>query len=315
MKITNKLLSFIVSNKYKKNFIKLNFNDLNNLERFLQDHYHQGWRSKENYTKETFENDLNAHLINRLNSDRIKYIPWLGKNIQLNGCKILEIGCGTGSSTVALAEQGAIVTGIDIDKDALLVAEKRCDLYNVPSSFILGNAMELPSNLKDTEFNLVIFWACMEHMTYEERIISLKKYWKLLKPGNLLAIINTPNRLWYYDKHTSQLPFFNWLPDKVAFDYSRYSERVNFKDSYNEYSENKFLHFLRRGRGFSFHELEIALNIRADKLNVISHLNNNIIWRQRLKLSERIFHRILARINPSINKGFFFPDIDIIIKK
>src|SRR6185295_3548288 len=55
--------------------------------------------------------DLAAHLEGRLRLDRMKVAPWLDATRPLRGCRILEIGCGTGSSTVALAEQGAEVTG------------------------------------------------------------------------------------------------------------------------------------------------------------------------------------------------------------
>src|SRR5712692_3228494 len=54
------------------------------------------------------------HLEGRLASDRKTIIPWLDDIQALQGAAILEVGCGTGSSTVAMAEQGADVVGIDI---------------------------------------------------------------------------------------------------------------------------------------------------------------------------------------------------------
>lgn len=295
----------------KINQIIIDASKLKKIELSIRENYHQGWRSEKNYTSEAYSSDLSAHLIGRLNGDRYTYIPWLNKSVQLKGANILEIGCGTGSSTVALAEQGAIVTGIDSDEEALKVAKDRCNIYNVPATFIPGNATEVYNELQGQKFDLIIFYACMEHMIYMERIDCLRKYYDLLPKGACLSIVETPNRLWYLDNHTSFLPFFHWLPDNLAFDYSKFSSRINFKELYYEYSDEKYLHFLRRGRGFSFHELEIALNIPAEKYQVIYYVR-----RPFLPFSlEYKFHKFLTKIHPNISKGFFYPFIDIIIKK
>jgi len=314
-KIARKLLQQIkkgqVPKYLKKNQINLDVSQLQKIEMSIRKNYHQGWRSEKNYTPEAYAHDLNAHLSSRLENDRNSYIPWLNKIVQLKGANILEIGCGTGSSTIAIAEQGANVTGVDIDEGALKVARDRCKIYNVSASIIYGNAIEVYNDLQSQKFDLIIFYACMEHMVYAERIESLRKYFDLLPKGACLSIVDTPNRLWYFDGHTSQLPFYHWLPDNVAFDYSKFSNRVNFKELYHEYSDEKFLHFLRRGRGFSFHELEIALNIPVEKIQVESYLSRPIIP---FSLKSK-YHNFLNQIYPNISKGLFYPNIDIIIKK
>lgn len=43
----------------------------------------------------------------------------------LKGLRVIEIGCGEGSRSIELAEQGAIVTGIDIDERLIGLAEKK----------------------------------------------------------------------------------------------------------------------------------------------------------------------------------------------
>jgi Methyltransferase domain len=97
----------------------------------IRTHYHKGWRAEEKYLPSVYQQDLEDHLYNRIRDDRQRIIPWLDHVRPLNGARILEIGCGTGSSTVALTEQGAVVTGIDVDEDVLVVARDRCEAYGV----------------------------------------------------------------------------------------------------------------------------------------------------------------------------------------
>ena len=45
--------------------------------------------------------------------------------------RVLEIGCGTGTNAVWMAEQGLEVTAMDISDKALALAEKRCAEHEV----------------------------------------------------------------------------------------------------------------------------------------------------------------------------------------
>src|SRR3954465_742961 len=92
-----------------------------------QDHYFAFPRRPRDYlATEWGQQDLQNHLFNRLRRDREEVIPWLDGSRTIRGSRVLEIGCGTGCSTVALAEQGADVVAIDIDEPSLAVAKQRC---------------------------------------------------------------------------------------------------------------------------------------------------------------------------------------------
>ncbi|MBN2524709.1 MAG: methyltransferase domain-containing protein [Bacteroidales bacterium] len=293
-----------------KNQKEINVSQRKKIKLSVSEHYNQVWAEKTGNTVETEINYFVSDIIGRLNTSRIQYIPWLNETIKLNGCNILEIGCGTGSSLVTLAEQGATVTGIDIDERSIKVAKDVCEIFNVPSTIISGNACEVYDAIKNHKFDLIVFIASLEHMLYSERIDCLKKYYGLLAHDAYFGILETPNRLWYFDDHTSALPFFHWLPDHVAFDYLKFHNDRAFKRSYSENTEDEFLKFLRRGRGFSYHELEIALQIPAEKLNIISYLSPVLPGP-----SDKKFQILLMQTNPGISKGFFYPYIDLLIKK
>ena len=265
------------------------------------------------------KSDLENHLFGRLETDRETTIPWLDKARPLKGASILEIGCGTGCSTVALAEQGAEVTAVDVDEGSLVVAGERCRAYGLDVSFAHANATEVGRLFRGRRFDFIIFYAALEHMTVEERMTAMRATWNMLSDGDLWCVIKTPNRLWYYDAHTSLLPFHMWLPDELAFEYSRFSPRVNYRELYREYTDESKLHFLRRGRGVSFHEFELTMKPAAE-LKVKSSLNatggRGILGRVTWRFSnEHRYISLLRRIAPELHGGFLQSFLDLIIEK
>ena len=311
-----KRLLFPTPSHLLNNQIQIDKDGLRIIENSIKENYHTGWRKDNNFSKKMYKNDINDHLYRRLENDRRTIIPWLNSTYTLQYKRILEIGCGTGTSTVALAEQDAKVIGIDIDEGALSVARDRARVYGVEAEFKVLNANDIADVFGSNEFDIIIFFASLEHMTVSERLSSLRDAWEMLPNEGLLVIAETPNRLWYFDHHTSILPFFHWLPDELAFRYSRFSERVNFSELYREYNKDAKEHFLRRGRGMSFHELEVAIGPAQD-LKVISSLSTFEGIRYKLKKSklERKYKSLLMNIFPNIHEGFFDDTLYLTIEK
>jgi len=298
------------------NVIQIDEAGLAKIEDSIRRNYHTGWRAEGNSSKERYQADLDAHLTLRLRDDRREIIPWIDSARQLKDARILEIGCGTGSSTVALAEQGARIVGIDVDEGALRVAKDRSDVYGIDARFRLLNALDISKAFSPNDFDLIIFFASLEHMTIAERLISLQEAWTMLPLGGLLVVVETPNRLWYFDSHTSMLPFFNWLPDELAFKYSRFSPRENFRELFRDHNRESEELFLRQGRGMSFHEFDIAIG-STKHLTIISSLSTfeGIRYKFRKARKERTFKSILMSIYPGIHEGFFDDHLYLIIQK
>jgi S-adenosylmethionine-dependent methyltransferase len=278
-------------------------------------------KSPEGYiSSETGEQDVSDHLFARLNEDRKSIVPWLNDVKTLRGANILEIGCGTGSSTVALAEQGAKVVGIDVDEKGLADARERCRLYGLDVSLHNLNATEVKDAFSDRRFDIIIFIASLEHMTHDERMVAMRDTWDMLSSGDLWCVTQTPNRLWYSDFHTSQLPFFNWLPDDLAFKYTRFSPRPYLGDRFAEYNEDSKTSFLRLGRGVSYHEFDLAMK-PADQLKIVSALSlylrrKKLLTDLKWKISDHNrYESLLKKTNPNIHPGFYQPSLDLIIEK
>lgn len=194
---------------------------------------------------EAGRHEIYVHLVHRLTEFRNNVMPWLGKHMTLDGARVLEIGAGTGSSVVALAESGAEVDAIDIMDNHLTVARTRVAMHGLQARIVACNAVDFPFAWGD--YDLILLSATLEHMTLSERLSFLETAWKHLKARGLLGIYETPNRLWFRDDHTSQLPFFHWLTDEMAIAYARKSPRADFASSQLDVTR-----LARWGRGASF---------------------------------------------------------------
>lgn len=271
-------------------------------------------------SSEEGHNELQDDLTRRTDTFRTTVIPWLDNAKPLAGATILEIGCGTGSSTVALAEQGARVIAMDISEGSLTVARERCRIYSLDVDFVHANATEAHRLFSGHHFDFLIFFATLEHMTHGERLAAMTSTWDMLSQGDFWCVIDTPNRLWFFDSHTSRLPFYHWLPDDIAFAYSRFSPRTKFADRYRDKNEDQMLSFLRQGRGVSFHDFDLTMG-RVKDLKIISSLplflrSQNMLRRGAWRLStECRYAALLASIEPNIHRGFYQQYLDLIIQK
>lgn len=202
----------------------------------------------------------------RYNGALYSFVPWLRRYFP-DPKKVIEIGCGTGSTTAAFASACESLIGYDFDDASLRVARKRLELLGVANAEVHN----VPGNegaaifKEHPQVDGVILFAVLEHMTGQERLDVLKAGWDALQPGGFLLIAETPNRLIYWDFHTTNLPFFNLLSEDVALAYHHRSERTDTKNNIAmnfaaKGVEGAKLALVRAGySGASYHEFEIAL--------------------------------------------------------
>ncbi|HEY4134291.1 MAG TPA: class I SAM-dependent methyltransferase [Alphaproteobacteria bacterium] len=288
------------------------------LRRFIVENY---YHPAEYWETPAGRVDLHAHVEGRLVDFRRVLVPWLDRHCPLAGARILEIGCGTGASTLTLAEQGATVTGIDIDGPSLAIARHRCALYGIEAAdFIEGDAGAMLRATDLKQFDMVIFFATLEHMTHDERLDAITAAWDGLRPGALLAVVDTPNRLWYFDVHTSGLSFFHWLPDEIARRYTKRCSRAIISDIHALSKDEGLLTLQRWGRGISYHDFELALGSLQD-FQIIDAFGPYDRARFLPRLvkwwvsADRAFFRLLHRIAPTVHPAFLEPYLDFLARK
>lgn len=109
--------------------------------------------------------------------------PWVAKTIskQLGSDKkkILDIGCGAGFLSNALASEGHDVDGIDMSEESLAVARK----YDTTktANYQFANAYELP--FADQSFDVVCAMDFLEHVEDPNKVIQEAS--RVLKPGGI----------------------------------------------------------------------------------------------------------------------------------
>jgi 2-polyprenyl-3-methyl-5-hydroxy-6-metoxy-1,4-benzoquinol methylase len=102
---------------------------------------------------------------------------------------ILDVGCGSGANSLALAEKGHRLHGVDIS--AAAIEQYRRHGFD-------GRVADIESGLgyPDASFDLVFCSEVIEHMTSPELLVADSH--RVLKPGGKL-ILSTPNSaFWLY---------------------------------------------------------------------------------------------------------------------
>jgi 2-polyprenyl-6-hydroxyphenyl methylase/3-demethylubiquinone-9 3-methyltransferase len=119
-------------------------------------------------------------------------IPWVLEKIKKNfsenkNIKILDVGCGGGFLSNALAKNSFAVTGIDMSEDSLRIAKEHDETQSVV--YQVADAYKLP--FANESFEVVTAMDFLEHVEDPEAVV--KEISRLLKPGGLF-IYHTFNR-------------------------------------------------------------------------------------------------------------------------
>lgn len=98
--------------------------------------------------------------------------------------RILDLGCGMGRLAYPITQLGAEVTGIDISEYGIEQAKQRYrDIGNL--EFICMNALEMDYT---EEFDKIICYHFLEHLTSAEARMLLSKIYKALRRGGLFVL-------------------------------------------------------------------------------------------------------------------------------
>jgi SAM-dependent methyltransferase len=104
----------------------------------------------------------------------------------------LDIGCGTGDSSIYLAQHGWRVTGIDFVPKALGKARAKAAAKQVAVDFVHADATRLRAEGIGTHFTLIIDNGCLHGMSDDDRYAYVREVTAVAGPGARLLIVGFP---------------------------------------------------------------------------------------------------------------------------
>lgn len=174
-----------------------------------------------------------------------------------DGTRVLDFGCGAGSSTIVLARllPNASLVGVELNERLVELARERGQYRGIDATFCVSPGPKaLPAGLG--QFDYVVLTAVWEHLLPDERPALLNCLLDVLRSGGLLFICGTPHRWFPLESHTTGLPLMNYLPKGVVTRLARGRRRIRSDESWNS--------LLRRGiRGGSVREIRSLARGRA----------------------------------------------------
>lgn len=135
-------------------------------------------------------NDLQSLGLHRLWKRRLVRLARLGPEQ-----RALDVCCGTGDVSLALARTGARVTGLDFSPEMLTVARQRARRAAEPVEFVQGDALALP--FAEGSFDAVTISYGLRNLA--DFRAGLAEMARVLRPGGRLVVLDfgqPANRLW-----------------------------------------------------------------------------------------------------------------------
>jgi len=121
---------------------------------------------------------------------------FISKYFKNTQAKILDLGCGTGRTTIPLVKMGYNVIGVDISDGMIKSAKKISEQNKIEIDFRVGDATSL--NFQENTFEYLLFsnqgWTQIP--SKEDRFKALQEMRRVLKPGGVCIFTAHP-RFWF----------------------------------------------------------------------------------------------------------------------
>lgn len=139
---------------------------------------------------ESFE-DATAYFDRQMEKSNPEFWSRCGGQPDLHGKRVLEVGCGHGALSVAMARSGAIVVGVDLNKwrvhFATELVRRQYPQLAARVQFSAAPVEDLP---EEEPFDYIVSKDTFEHV--DDLGGLLESLYQLLKPGGLLIAGSTP---------------------------------------------------------------------------------------------------------------------------
>lgn len=212
---------------------------------------------------------------------------------------VLDAGCGAGLTTLALAEKGFRVHGVDISQKILDICEKNLAMSGIlKSSFVLTRADVLQADLPKASFDGIVALGFLQYQKDEHSALSA--FSSLLKPGGFL-VLSGPVHI-KISNYFGLANFYDYVKGLLKRSYLNQELSVLQQISTHYYGVGRFKHLLNsagfqlldyKGHGF------VNFAIIAD-------------WTSR---GQHFLHRFFTRLSNFIPIGRFGNDMVVVARK
>jgi cyclopropane fatty-acyl-phospholipid synthase-like methyltransferase len=132
---------------------------------------------------------------------RLGFVPWdghpLAKSLQdlvqgdgaLGPGAALDLGCGTGDSSIYLAKHGWRVTGVDFVAKAVDKARAKAEANKVAVNFVRADVTRLSSEGIGSTFGLIVDNGCLHGMSPEDRDAYVREVTAVAAPDARLLLV------------------------------------------------------------------------------------------------------------------------------
>lgn len=268
-----------------------------------------------------YEREIEAHTYRRHDFTIQLFVPWVRQVFDLTNATVIEIGSGTGSATTAFARSCRFIHGYDISEKDVHIAQTRAEimgLHNVDLSAFPADQIirKIIHKHESEKADIILLFAVLEHQTLAERMALLESIPRIVRPGGIVVVCETPNRIAPFDYHSSQLPFFNSLPIELKKLVGAKSPRPDFAALFDSANQDKVgfdESITRFGEGVSYHEFELIFGQIHD--NIIADGFHPNIRRARGERPEDVFTRLaLEEVAPWVHPVFSLHYLDFVFK-
>jgi len=135
-------------------------------------------------------------------ASRLRDFSYIVELLSLDESKkisLLDLGCGSGWTSIMLAKLGLVVTGLDISKKMINIAKENAKKEKLKINFIVSDIEKI--NFKN-QFDRVLSYDALHHCPNEIEV--LKNAYKALKPGGIILIIE-PNKEHTVDRQAQEI--------------------------------------------------------------------------------------------------------------
>jgi len=168
----------------------------------------------------------------------------------LKDCRLLDIGCGAGRSTIWYAAAVATAVGVDIDRIAISDGQLNANRENLSYAIMSSEAVGFPDEI----FDIIICNHVYEHVP--DSVALMREIRRLLKPDGI-CYFGAGNRFSWMEPHY-QLPLLSVIPKVAAHWYLRLLKRGD------EYYETHLSYWGLRRLVSDFNVIDYSIKVVQD---------------------------------------------------